>query len=289
MKRMRIVGLCLVAVFAMGAVVAASASAETPHLVPCVAAAKVGKTYPTGEYTGKYCENATAKAGGKYKLGTFAEAKKLTLTIKGGRGKNYGFDPETGKYVGFTTCATEKGAGEFTSTGANFKVEYSKCENAEKAVCTTENAKPKKGVVVDEELSGVLVNLPGGKIGLDIHQKASPGGTLAEYDCGGVETDAIGGVIGEVVGGTEAATKDLKFVFRPNSAGTEEGSLQQWLYPSTTVSETEGYAKTYEWFGDMSKPEPTTLFSVIDKGVYTFPSVQGAESSAKGEAFKIIG
>jgi hypothetical protein len=287
MKRMRIVGLCLVAVFAMSAVMAAGASAETPHLVPCVKAAKVGKTYPTGEYSGKYCENSSKLAGGKYKLGTFAEAKKLTLTIKGGRGKNYGFDPETGKYVGYTTCATEKGTGEFTSTGANFKVEYSKCENAEKITCTTPGAK--KGAVVDEELSGTLVNLPEGKIGLDLHQKADPGSTLADYNCGSVETDAVGGVIGEVTGGTEKANKELKFIFRANAAGSAEGSLQQWLYPSATVSETEGYVKAYEWFGDMSKPEPTMIFSVINKGEYTLPSVQGSESATKGEAFKIVG
>jgi hypothetical protein len=288
MRRMGIVGICLAVTLAMSAMAAASASAA-PEWKTCVKASKTGKTY-NGKYSSKTCSNASFVEGGgqKYELGPFSAAKKTTFTIKGKVGKNYSLNPETGKYVGFTTCKTEKGTGEFTATGATFKVSYSGCES-EKKSCLTEGPGEKKGVISDELLSGTLVDLPGGKIGIDIHNKAAPGTTLAKYNCEGLKVDAIGGVIGEVTLGTSEAVKKNKLVFAPNKSGSEEGSLQQWLYPSASVSEAEGYKKTYEWFGNPKLAEPTTLFSVIDEGVYTLPSIQTSISETSGEALKIVG
>jgi len=288
MRRLGIVGLCLAALFAMAAVLAGTASAA-PEFKTCVTASKTGKTY-NGHYSGKTCANSTyVESGGqKYELGEFSLAKKRTFKIAGKVGKNYSLNPETGKYVGFTTCKTEKGTGEFTATGATFKVSYADCES-EKKSCKTEGPGEKKGVISDEELAGTMVDLPGGRIGIDIHNKAAPGSTLAQYNCEGLKVDAVGGVIGEISGGTTEAVKKNKFVFTANKAGSAEGSLQQWLYPSASVSETEGYIKTYEWFGNMKLAEPTTLFSVIDEGVYTLPSIQTSTSETNGEALKIVG
>jgi hypothetical protein len=42
MKRVRIVGVCFVAIFALSAIVAASASAAQPEYTTCGKAAKVG-------------------------------------------------------------------------------------------------------------------------------------------------------------------------------------------------------------------------------------------------------
>ena len=83
MKRIKIMGLCVVAAFAMAAVLAGSASAS-PVFKICE---KTPKTEPaTGEYSGKTCANSTKLAGGKYRLETFSKAKKVTFTIKGGKG-----------------------------------------------------------------------------------------------------------------------------------------------------------------------------------------------------------
>jgi hypothetical protein len=89
MKRIKIVGLCLVAVFAFSAVAAASASAsERPEYKKCGKAPKVGKTYPTGEFSNKEC--TTAAPGGKYRLEEVpaktaftSKSKAATLTVAG--------------------------------------------------------------------------------------------------------------------------------------------------------------------------------------------------------------
>ncbi len=81
MKRFRIVGLCLIAVFAFTAVAAASASAEPvrPEYMTC---AKVKKNATTKKYEGKYekgCLVANAKGEGKYET----EPVKTPLAFRG--------------------------------------------------------------------------------------------------------------------------------------------------------------------------------------------------------------
>ncbi len=304
MKRIKIMGLCAVAVFAMAAVLAGSASAA-PVFKVCE---KTPKTEPaTGEYSGKTCANATAEAGGKYRLGAFSKAKKTAFTIKGGKGANYGWLPfefnGKGEIVGdsfpgtklsATECASEKGKGIYSETGATFKVEYKGCKDGSKN-CKTEVAPPgkgKSGVIVDEELTGTMVDLPGGRVGLDLHA-VKPGGPLAQYNCEGLEIKATGGVIGEIEGATTEAAKAPKFNFVHNQNGEVQ---QQWLYPSTTLSEAEqaedAYQYTNEIFttGKATAPEPTQLYSIVSgESEGTIPSQQGSKSETKGEALKIVG
>ncbi len=288
MKRISIVGLCLVAMFAMSAVAAGTASAA-PELKTCVKAEKVGKVYPTGEFSDKYC--GKAEAGGKYKIGSFSEAKKTGLKIKGGAGANFSWIPTgyPGTPTGATECTGEKGEGTYTATGATFKVEYKGCHNGAKK-CASAGAKA--GVVVDEELKGTLVDLPSGKVGIDIANAASPGGTLAAYDCEGLVVDAVGGVIGEVQGGRTEASKSLFFNFTTGPKGVQ----QQWTYPLTTLSEEEGDKEAYRYVNEEFEGKtpaaktPTILFSIISgEAEATLPSTQGSKSEAKGEAFKIVG
>jgi hypothetical protein len=73
-------GVCLVAVFAIGAVASASAMAEgRPEYKHCGKAAKVGKTY-TGEFSDKGC--TTPVANGKYQLEEVAENTEFTSKTK---------------------------------------------------------------------------------------------------------------------------------------------------------------------------------------------------------------
>jgi hypothetical protein len=82
MKRIKIAGLCLIAVFAFGALAAASASAKTrrPKYYKCVKAPKVGKKFPTGEFANKECTKA--KAEGEYRLEELEGENPLTTKSK---------------------------------------------------------------------------------------------------------------------------------------------------------------------------------------------------------------
>ncbi len=134
MKRIRLVGLCLVAVFALSAVVVASASASsaTPEFFKCVKAAKVGKTY-IGKYTSKECTEASkVETGGKYELVSAAateftagKSKKTVLHAQGLGGK---------KEV--ITCKKDKSKGVFEETfieGLTYTLEG--CANEAKLAC----------------------------------------------------------------------------------------------------------------------------------------------------------
>ncbi len=79
MKRFKIVGLCLVAVFAFSAVAVSSASAGS--LGVCGKAAKVGKSY-TGKFSDKLCATAEPKGEGKYEF--TPNAGNIAFTSEGG-------------------------------------------------------------------------------------------------------------------------------------------------------------------------------------------------------------
>ncbi len=114
MKHIKILGLCLVATFAFGAVAASAAFAERePTFWQCAKAAKVGTKY-TGKYTNSSCtKEATTKEieegkTNKYELGELSEAgitpkasiAKTTITTKGVTGHAQVVSCKKGKFVG---------------------------------------------------------------------------------------------------------------------------------------------------------------------------------------------
>ncbi len=301
MKRIQMVCACLAAVFAISAIAAAGASAA-PEFRVC-AKAPTG----TGVFTGKDCETSTevAPGKGKYYLAPFSAAKKTSFTIKGGKGANFGWVPLNGKdepsfpgtKLSATECASEKGKGTYTATGASFKVEYKGCKDGTKN-CKTESppeGKAKAGVIVDQALVGKLVDLPGGRVGLDLTSaKEAETGTLAEYNCEGLEIKAIGSVIGEVQGVTTEASKSPAINFQVGSLGVQ----QQWSYPTAAISEAEGEFDAWQWslekiFGGIptpAAPAPQELKSVITgETTAVIPSQQGSKSETKGELLKVVG
>lgn len=67
MKRLRIVGLCVVAALGVSVAVATSASAAPPTWFECAKAPKVGKTH-TGNYNDKLCTSFNAEGTGRFVL-----------------------------------------------------------------------------------------------------------------------------------------------------------------------------------------------------------------------------
>ncbi len=184
MKRIRTFGLCLVALFAMGAVAgAASASAaEPPAFLSCVKAPKEGKTY-IGHYTSKECTSASeVETGGKYereepaaKTPFTGKTKAVTLTVGGKAVK----------------CKKGVNSGEILSTQAlKETLTFEKCANASKAACTTTGQAA--GTIKSALLTGELqyTNPAETEIGLVLFVF----GTDFEFTCG-AESFAVKGAV----------------------------------------------------------------------------------------------
>jgi hypothetical protein len=224
MKPIKIVGLCLVAVFAMSAVVAASASAAEPEYMTCVKAAKVGKTY-IGKYTSKTCSEASkVETGGKYELGSWELAKTKALKIASKAIKLDNYSQATGKIVpgvgGVVKCTSGKGSGELVgSRSTTQKIEYKGCQSEGKE-CKSTKAGTKNGVIT-EDLATYLVALPEGK-GVGVLSYAEPAGWYASYSCGTVLVEMTSGPIGVDSGNTTEASKTSATTFAVTAEGVQQ-------------------------------------------------------------------
>jgi hypothetical protein len=128
-KRIWSMGICLVAVFATSAVVAASASAEAPEFGRCLklASEKVGKTKVYhGGYSNGTCTTASEEKKGKYEWYPGVVKTHFTTKIKEGT-------KATLETVGDTkvTCTGETSTGEYTGpkTEGNMVLTLTGCES----------------------------------------------------------------------------------------------------------------------------------------------------------------
>lgn len=261
MKRMRIVGLCLVAMFALSAVVASTAFAEEhPEFMICGKVAKVGGKY-TGKYSSKTCgpkeatkEEQEAGKKNKYERVPYTSAKKKTYKAKNkGEPKNAIVNPLTGgpskpaEDKGDTECKKEAVVGEVTSaTTEKWKTTYSSC----KGLGTPCNTKGQKaGVIVTNELEATLVylNKEHTEVGLRVKGTGKAGGNtntpeLANYECEiGVSVEVFGEVLAKTTGNVDSANKKT-------TQTVEHGplDLQSNLYIEGKHTEEEG-KQYFEW------------------------------------------
>lgn len=256
MKRIRIMGLCVVAVLALAAVAVSSASAATPTYYECAKAAKSGKTY-TGKYGNKTCSEVNAKSEGKYEL-VAGLGKGKAFKGKGGEAQLH--TPAVG---GVVTCASSKDAGFLTATGQrDVVVTFSKCKSLEKE-CASAGAK--KGTIVTNPLGGSLgiISSVGPKVGVSLSGEG--GKPSAEFVCGtGASALTIvttGAVIGEITGDINAINKETTDIFSVNGSGQQ------------TVTSFEGGA--------------TEVLESTINGGGPFESGEQTTSANKGEALEI--
>jgi hypothetical protein len=254
MRRIRTMGLGLVAVFAICALGAGSASAASPEYKTCI------KVTTGAEFASKTCEGAAATGKG-YKLAEWNQGKKTEFKAKSASPKQnlvkpciQAFDLASpaekeakvhAKYteaclahaaVGFFEATSSKAKGKLTGPKTSTFVEEFK---GVKANGTTPCNSPGqgKGKIKTNELEGTLVPLPGGKVGELI--KAVGGGLLAEFSCGGVENKVKGAVLAEVKGLSGPAAKE--FILKVSAAGGNGNNLQEFLYlPGTGEMDKEG-------------------------------------------------
>lgn len=195
MNRFRLIGLCVLAVFATSAVAASSAAAEAPEMGRCVKVAP-----KTGKYASATCTKL--KTAGEFEWLPGAEKNKFTGV--GGVG--------TLETVGKAkvTCKTESATGEFTSpkTAGNIHVKFTGCESAGNKCSTAGSA---IGEVVTNPLAGSLVweNKLKKKTALDLVPESTE--LYVEFKCGPAFVIVKGSVLVNVIAGKMLTVFTQKF------------------------------------------------------------------------------
>lgn len=225
-KMRRTMGLCVVAVFAISAILAASASAETfPSYKVCAKAAKVGKLY-TGRYNQKNCTEVNVKGEGKYELEPWTAAKLRSFTGKNGASVFDAYIKGTGILA---SIACKKGTDVGEVTGESTSTEVTKFEGCTGAGSTCTSPEAKTGEIVTDTLVATLVTLKeeteteAGVVGLDL---AGTGGEqkdlTAEFKCGTYAVKTTGSALGVVSGDMWVSSKGQTDTFAVNKAGENE-------------------------------------------------------------------
>jgi hypothetical protein len=233
MKRIRIAGLCLVAVFALSAVVASGASAaEMPVFKVCKKVAK-----GTGEFGSKTCTGA--KGTGEYSLGEWNEGKEKEPKLKGKNGastltsyiKGFGI-------VGAVTCAKAKSEGHVTGSDTeSVIVTFEKCESSKES-CSSPGET--KGKIKTFNLLGllILISKEPPVVGVLI-AGGGPGGKSAEFSCGAEKISTVGSVDGVLTGNVGKIGKETTSTFAVNAGGEIVG-VGTFESGENTVSVTKG-------------------------------------------------
>jgi hypothetical protein len=217
MKRIRIVGLCLVAMFAMSAVAAASASAESPEYKTCIK--KVGGTL--NKIT--CAESKGLKGEGGFAVGEWNQGKTRKFTGKNGVSTLDSYIPENeaepwtgGTIVGTVVCKNATNKGEVTGpkTGA-VTVTFKGCVSEGKK-CLSKGQKP--GTIVTNPLLTELGNTSEG-VGVNVFNAEN---VSAEFECEGQKVVTHGSVIGIESGNIGKFSKTSVQTFAVNEKGGQQ-------------------------------------------------------------------
>jgi hypothetical protein len=230
MRRMKIVGLCLMAVFAMSALVfSASASAVAPEYGSCV---KKAKAEGSG-YSNSGCTKAVG-TGAKFEWTPGAAGQKFSTT-----GGVATLTTVKGEQV---TCEKENSTGEYLA-GNNKEekttVNFEGCKSGG-LTCTTEGKKP--GELTTNELIGIVgyEKEPEGtkarKTVLELHPGPSaPAHHFIDFKCTAaltIEVRGVGGtedagILVKIKNGKMTAVETLKYT---QSKGKQKP--EKWIPPS---------------------------------------------------------
>lgn len=278
MKRMRILGLCLVAMFAVGVLTAATASATEPGWYECAKAPKEGKTY-LGHYSDKSCTSKVT-SGGKYELQAgVGKAKPFKgKSASGTKSILHNVIPEKGDVK--VECASFKDAGKVAPPNIEFDVtaSFSKCKSLGQP-CKTEGAK--KEEIKTKTLAGTLgyVKKSPLVVGVDLANEASPGSYLTEFECEGVAKIRVHGSVIGTIGPANTISKETTTSY---AVSAYLGEVKPGYTPLTNIPAFEG-GSTDILLTELNAEE--TGFTWQPEG--GLPSGQEATAVNKGEALMI--
>jgi len=224
MKRMRILGLALVAVFALAAMTAAGASASKPVWKACVKSAN-----NAGEFSDKNC-SVSAGGTGKYNL-VAGIGKGKGFKGKGGEATLHNVVPGKGDIK--VTCKSFKDAGSVVAPSSVVKVTsvFSKCTSLG-APCTSGK---KKETIETASLAGELgyLNKAHTAAGESLTDEAAPGsGFLAQFECEGLAKVRVHGAVIGSLSPFGSISKESTTTF---SVGPFLGELAPGYTPVTNV------------------------------------------------------
>jgi hypothetical protein len=209
MKRMRILGLALVAVFALAAVAASGASAA-PTFFECAKTAKNATTKKyEAKYTDKLCSAESPTKEGKYELKEGIGKGKVLKGKAGGVSRLHTFIPGKGDIP--VECAKAKDVAQPVLPNKITKAVtvFSKCKAAG-APCQN----GKKETITTAPLEGELGYISASPLKVGV--KLKPEGTtyFAEFECTGVAgVRTFGEVIGEQSGDINTVSKESELSF----------------------------------------------------------------------------
>lgn len=216
MRRTRILGFCLVAVFAIGGLASSSAfGSVTPTWYACVKASPKN----TGNYANKTCSEASEAGKGGYELvESVGKGKEF-------KGKSGSVTLHVKTYLGDKTvvCGSSKdnGTPELPNRERHVTVVFSKCAAIGQECSST----GKKGEIKLSGLEGELGYLKESpaEVGLKLESEAHPGptGELVKFDCNpaksatDLEITVTGGVIGVVGKDVNTINKESEVSYVP--------------------------------------------------------------------------
>jgi hypothetical protein len=271
MRRIKMMGLCLVAVVALTAVAVSSASAALPEYKVCGKVAKNAEKKYTGKFSDKLCSVSEPKGEGKYELESWEAAKKKGFKGKNGASTLDSYIPENeatpwtgGTVVGVVSCKSGKSVGEITGAKTStVTVEFKTCTSEGKK-CTSPGAKA--GVIKTNLLNATVGYIEPGVVGTDV--EAAGGKPSAEFSCEGLEIVTTGSVIGVNSGNVNKVSKEGVQTFNVNEKGGQEVVFGEFPENPTTG------------------PAHFLLSHITPPGV-TLPSGEKTTSTLKGEALEI--
>jgi len=274
MKRMRILGLALVAVFALAAMTAAGASASKPVWKVCAKSAK-----NAGEFSDKNC---SVSAGGKGKYNLVAGiGKGKSFKGKGAEAILHNVVPGKGDIQ--VKCASFKDEGTPVAPSGVVKVKstFSKCKSLG-SPCKTEGGK--KETITTNSLAGSLGYLDKAhtSAGESLTNEAAPGsGFLATFECEGLAKVRVHGAVIGSLAPFGTISKESTSTF---SVGPFLGELSPGYTPLTNPPAfEEGSEPVGVLLTELNGPETGNEWAP-EGGL---PSGQEGTASNKGEALEV--
>jgi len=290
-RGMRMLGLALVALFALAGLVASGASAA-PEWKGCV------KTEPknTGAYTDKLCTVESPTGEGRYEL-VPSVGKGKGFRGKGGATTLHTRNPSQGtRAAGFPPPAEVV---EIKCTSVRYEGKLALPNLIKEAVLTFKGCKGleepcqsgiKKGVIVTNSLAGEMIDIESGSgVGSLLEAQAGPTAPLATFTCQRIVAawSLLGSVIAEHTGDVGVISKEAQdhFVVGPAlGTATEEWAGTRWEYtPLVNVPTNQTGGSNGEHF---LRSEITEIGHTEPAG--TLPSGLEGVTNEKGEALMIV-
>jgi hypothetical protein len=265
MTHLKIVGLVVAAVLAIGAVFAASASAALPEYRTCIKA----KIKGTGTFSDKLCSvpSKGGKKEGGYELGEWNQGKKTTFTGKAGVTTFDAYIPENeaepwkgGTVIGSVVCKSGKIAGEITGPKTSTEtITYSSCTDAGRK-CSSVGEKAGT-IKTQPHLDTLVYGIFGGKK----PKKLLLTSVAESIDCEGITIAIDVSALGEINGDVNTISKSSVESLSVNAAG--------------------GQGEVFCEGSPDGNPGPFFLTAEIDGT--TLPMGESTTASLKGEAMMI--